>query len=256
MNILPQALSSVGHDHAQTVLIEAIKARADDKTALVSLIPALSNVPVATPEAEEALWDLALRSDDHEISSMARLALGSQAQRIAVADSERANRIVQRFLEELRSTRSDETTELILLALGNAGQALSVTAISRYAADSSAHLRAVAMHSLRFVKSSEAEAILINALKSDPESLVRVAAVEAFEYRELTAASFAAQEAALSRDTTVALRLKVLENLWRAHDRSPQVVALVRRVASVDPNRQVRTTAAGLMKDYDSSRLR
>ena len=253
MSLLPKALSTIGHPQAQAALVEAIKARSSDKTALFRLINPLATVSEPTEQAEKALRNLAFDSKDPDIRAMAQLALGAQARRIATSSSERAGKIVDRFIEKLKRSSSPELTKQLLLALGNAGSSRALPEISRLAASSLPDIRATALHALRFIDSPEAEALLINTLSSDHDNSVRVAAANSLGYREMTEVSFKVQKQIFLRDSSVTVRMKVLENLWKAEKAFQEVRSLVKKAASEDPSEDVRKTAKNIMSQYPES---
>ena len=250
MKILPTALNAIGHPQAQAALITAVKGHLQDKRALIPLLSSLATLEDPTEEAEDALREIALTSTDRDVASTAQLSLGAQARRLANSSPERADKIVGMFLEEIRKTKSTETTRLMLLALGNTGSPRALPEISRFTADPSADLRAPAVMALRFIDTPEAEAILTKVLLSDEDRGVRKAAASAFGYREMTKASFEAQKEALLTDKDEGVRLAILGNLWKAEESFPEVRKLVRRAATKDPSKEVRKAAKDIMVQH------
>jgi len=250
MSILPKALSINGHPQAQAALVEAIRAHSRDKSVLFQLLPSLATVDEPTPESEKTLMDLAFNSPVPEITSMAQLALGAQARRVARSSPERADKIVERFIQEIQSSSSPDQIRQLLLALGNAGSARALAEILRFATDPSPELRAIALHALRFIDSPEAEVTLVSALTSDKENSVRLAAAEALGFREMTKAMFKAQKEAFLKDPDANVRLRVLQNLWKVHEAFPEVRRLVKQAATNDSSKDVRKAAADIMARY------
>ncbi len=250
MSLIPKALSTIGHHKAQAALVKAIKAHSKDRDALFMLINPLATVSEPTKEAEEALRNLAFDSKDPDIRAMAQLALGAQARRISVFAPERAGKIVDRFIEELRRSSSSEIKKQLLLAIGNSGSARALKEISKLAKDPLPDLRATALHALRFIDSPEAEKLLLDAVISDNNGSVRVAAANALGYREMTEASFNTQKQVFLKDSNVSVRLKVLENLWKSHKAFPEIRNLVKKAASEDPSEDVRKAAKNIIAQY------
>jgi len=250
MNILPKALSTIGHPQAQAALVQAIEAHSKDKNALFTLIHPLATVAEPTEQAEEALRRLAFKSKDPEIQAMAQLALGAQTRRIARSSPERAKKIVDRFIKEIKRSSSTEMTKQLLLALGNAGSSHALPEISELAKSPSPDLRATALRALRFIDSPRAETLLIDALRSDHDSSVRSAAANALGYREMTEASFKVHKQIFLEDSNVTVRLKVLDNLRKAQEAFPEVRRLIKRAASEDPSEEVRKVAKNIMSQY------
>lgn len=253
MTLLPKALSTVGHTQAQAALVKAIKAHSKDINTLFGLINSLATVNKPTEQAEEALRNLAFESKDPDIRAMVQLALGAQSRRIAAFSPERAAKIVDRFIEELKHSSSPEMKKQLLLALGNAGSPRALPVISDFATSSSSGLRATALHAMRFIDSQEAEKLLINALRSDQDNSVRLSAASSLGYRKMTPTSFPIQRQIFLKDSDVNLRLKVLENLWKAHEAFPEVRILVKKAASDDPSEGVRKAAKNIMSQYPES---
>jgi hypothetical protein len=250
MSILPNALSMNGHPQAQASLVEAIRAHSQDKSALFSLIPALATVDEPTPESVKTLMDLAFNSQDSEIVSAAQLALGAQVRRLARSSPESADKVVDRFIQEIKASSSPNKTQQLLLALGNAGSVRALPEISRFARGASPDLRTVALYALRFIDSPEAEAVLVSALTSDKENSVRLAAADALSFRKMTQTTFKAQYEVFSMNSDVNVRLIVLQNLWKAHEAFPEVRRLVKRAAAKDPSTDIRKAAGEIVTQY------
>ena len=66
---------------------------------------------------------------------------------------------------------------------------------------------------IRFVDAPVVDTYLCRALRSDPEAKVRLEAVNALEYRKLTASTLEVQRRALERDASTQVRRKALTNL-------------------------------------------
>lgn len=94
------------------------------------LIPSLATVNSPSVEAENLLQNLAFNSQDR-IASTAQLALGAMAHNLAQTSPQRANKIVEQFLQKLQTTENDEQTRQYLLVLGNAGSVQALKAIAQ-----------------------------------------------------------------------------------------------------------------------------
>jgi len=251
MRTLTAALGSVGHAEAQQALVNALRARSQDETALRLLIPALGEASRPTPLAEAALRDLAFNSSNlsgREIASMAQLALGAMAQTLAPTAPDRAKNLVERFLKELASASSEQAIRQWLLVLGNAGADQALPAIARFTDHPSPSLRAAAASSLRWIEDPRADELLAKALTSDPEATVRSEAAAALSYREMNAATFEAQKRAFQADKAVNVRLTLLRNLWRAQGTFPEARTLAGTAAAKDESKEVRKQAQAIMR--------
>jgi HEAT repeat protein len=252
--ILTGALGAAGHTQAQEALVSAIRARREDWPALSTLIPVLGSVDLPTPLAEEALREFASNSPDWNIASTAQLALGVMAR--SLAESERAAKLVDWAVKNLDSSPSAEMTKQWLLVLGNTGSATALPGIARFVHNPSPELRAVAASALRFIKSRQADDLLIKILTSDSEAKVRLEAAIALSFREPGADSFAAQKKAFLRDKTVNVRLAVLKNLWQARETFFEIRQLVKQAAAKDVAKEVRKAAAEMMAPYSKGFLK
>src|SRR5438132_9683017 len=158
LRVVSGALSATGGPAAQSVLANAVRARAMDRPALSHLLYALATVPDPTLEAEGVAFELA-RADDVPVAQEAELALGIMARSLASQAPERANAIVRTLIEMVPS----DPTQL-LLVLGNSGSPLGLKTIRRYSVDPSPQLRTSAANALRFIPDAEAEELLIHLI--------------------------------------------------------------------------------------------
>ena len=189
---------------------------------------------------------LASDSPDWNIASTSQLALGVMAGTLAEQQPERAAKLVGWAIGNLESSLSVESARQWLLVLGNAGSAEALPIVARYVNDRSTELRAVAVSALRFIKSSQAEQLLIEALASDSEA-VRLSAAVALGFREMSAASFEAQKRAFIKDKAAKVRLEVLRNLWHAREAFAETRRLVRQAAAKDASSEVRKAASEVL---------
>jgi hypothetical protein len=252
--ILTGALGAVGNTEAQEALVTAIRARRQDWPVLSTLIPVLGSVDSPTPLAEETLRELASDPSDWNIASTAQLALGVMARRLA--ESERATKLVDWAVKNLDSSPSVEMTKQWLLVLGNTGSATSLPGIARFVNNPSPELRAIAASALRFIRSRQADDLLIKLLASDSDAKVRLEAAVALGFREPSADSFAAQKQAFLKDKTVNVRLAVLQNLWQARETFSEIRQLVKQAAAKDVAKEVRKAAAEMMTPYAKAFLK
>lgn len=248
MRTLTAALGSVGHAQAQQALINALRARSQDKAAVRLLIPALGEVSKPTPLAEEAMLGFAFNSTDAETASMAQLALGTMARSLAATEPDWAKNLVERFLKQLESASSEQAIRQWLLVLGNAGADSGLPVIARLTAHPAPNVRAAAVSSLRWLTDARADELLARVLIADSEAAVRSEAAAAFGYREMTAATFDAQKKAFQKDKSVNVRLALMKNLWRAQTAFPEARTLVETAAAKDESNEVRKQALAVMK--------
>ncbi|MCU1264528.1 MAG: hypothetical protein JWM21_846 [Acidobacteria bacterium] len=247
MRILAGALGAVGHAEATEALVTAIQERTEDWPALALLIPTLGQSHSPSEAAEALLCDLAFFAHNPDIASTAQLGLGSMARQLAQSAPERATRIVDIFIKAIESSPSTGAIRLMILALGNAGSGESLPIIIRFINDPSSELRAAALDGLRWIDNEQADALLINALTSDQNPLVRQEAAIALGFRKIGDASFKAQKGVFLKERDAKVRLAVLSNLWRANNAFPEVRRIVKKAARRDGSKEVRKAAAEII---------
>lgn len=246
--ILAGALSAVGSPAAQAALCGVIEARPAERVALLRLVPALGLAPRPTPETETLLRRLAFGSPDGAVATTAQLALGSIARTLATSNPDRARQITDLFLKKASGPSSPRDAQQTLLVLGNIGSTRVLPAIRRHLSARTPAIRDAAVCALRFVPSSEADALLTHALAADGDATVRAGAALALGYRRMTPGSFRAQRLALLRDKSRDVRLAVLQNLAAARRDHPEVVELARSISIKDADKAVRKAAKAILR--------
>jgi HEAT repeat protein len=252
MQMLTGALSAVGHEQAQAALVNVIKARSQDWKTLASLIPSLASVTSPTPQAENIISNLAFKSKDNRIASTAQLALGAMARNLTQNKntSERANKIVDLFVQKLAQAKSNDDIRQYLLVLGNTGSQRAFGTIVKFTNSNQQDIRAVAFSALRWIPEKEVDILLTKALSHDADDSVRLEATVALGFREMTPANFQAQKQAFISDKAVKVRLALLKNLWEAQKQFPEVRQIVEQAVQQDASQDIRDAAANLMKMY------
>ena len=245
--VISEALSAAKSDAAQAALVEATRGRKTDGAALQNLIPALSLSANPSQEAQDLLSELARSNSDAGIASTAQLALGNLARSLQSEAPARSEQIVDDLTAQLKAARSDVERQQLLLTLGNTGSARALAALREYSRSSNVALRATAVNSLRFVAGADAEKLLLQALAGDASAEVRFQAAQALNFRPMNDAIFAASQSALLGDADQNVRLALLNSLWSANNRRPEVAALVARVARDDASTDVKKAATELL---------
>jgi len=247
MGILAGVLGDVGHRQAEQALIAAANARPNDWPAQFKLISALGSVPSPSPEAEALIRHAAQHSTSPELKSSAELMLGNMARNLAVTEPNRAKAIVESFLQAIKGESSEDRTAQLLLVLGNSGSPLALPTLAQFLKSSSPSLRATAASALRLIDDRQVDALLAGILLSDSQVKVRAEAATALGFKEPTEATVEAQKKALLSDKSANVRLRVLRNLWNAHEAFPEIKELIKQAASQDPAKDVRKAAREIM---------
>ena len=166
-----------------------IASRRGDWPALATLIPVLGGVRRPGEVSVDAILKVAFNATNPGVASTARLAAGTMARSIAVESPARAKPIVERLVAALNAATTVASRRELLLALGNTGSPVALTAISRFVLNDDASLRAAALSALRWIDGTRAESLLARALAADTDSTVRMAAARALEERETSRVS-------------------------------------------------------------------
>ncbi|MBD1846969.1 HEAT repeat domain-containing protein [Cyanobacteria bacterium FACHB-63] len=241
--LITGALSAAGHPQAQAALSKVILQRVADTKVALMLIPSLSAVKNPTAETVKTLDQLA-STPDPEVTTTAQLALGSV---VAKLNSTEAKPIVDRFVQTLQTTKQPEEQRHLLLVLGNVGTSELLSVIEPFTQNQDAALKAAATAALRNIPDVRVTPILIQILEKDADDNVRLEAAIALGLREMTPESFSAQKATFTKDSSVKVRLAILNTLWQAREAYPEVVAIVKNAADKDSDKDVKETAMKLL---------
>jgi HEAT repeat protein len=247
MRMVPAALAAVGNEQSQAALVAIVKARDNDEVVLQRLLAILAQVKTPSPLAENTMRDLAVRSQQPSIALLAQLSLGNMARNLHDKSPARAEKIVAWAISEMEASPSESKTVHWLLVLGNTGAAEALPVIRTRLGDSASGVRAAAASALRFIEGDQAEAMLLQTLKADPDAAVRCAAIAAFRYRPMSKEAFGDNRDAMRSDKSVEVRLAALNLLWEARQRFPEVISLVEAVAANDQIREIREAAGRLL---------
>ena len=156
-----------------------------------------------------------------------------------------ADQGVEELLQRLQNARTQDDQLLYLQALGNAGDARAVPAITTALATPAAAVRNAAVVALRFIEGPQVDQLIASTLAQDPATEVRRGAVYALSFRSLSVFLPALQKAVLS-DGDANVRADVVAVLGKAMA-LPGVVALLRTVAEKDASPDVRRSAQALL---------
>lgn len=205
------AIGSAGTAPAQRELL-TLRGEVEDEL-LSSVYLGLAETPQPLPETLKVLEEegrAAGVARDH-----ARRAMGWLATRV---ESPQLKGALAAELEG--SLGQDAASDQVLLeALGNAGQARSLAALESYLEAEEPATRAQAAAALRKLEAPQAETLLRGAAQGDPSPQVRREAVRALAARPPTKSSLDALAGALRQDADVRVRLEALDALagWRRY---------------------------------------
>ncbi len=246
--VLSAALGAVGNPEAQSALIHAIRSRSADDKALPELIATLGTVPHPTEEAEKAMRELAATAANPNATGGALLALGSMARNLSQKEPKRSEELVNTLLQLGHEPgASDEKIQHVLQALGNTASSSGFPFLKQCLGSATPGVRAAALDGMRALKLPEVDPLLLTALATDAEPMVRREAVFALGFRQPSRASVDAQTKAFAAESDDKVRAGILSNLAKMHAQFPEVREVIATAAEKDESEYVRKTSAGLL---------
>lgn len=195
----------------------------------------------------ERLNEMVRGESDPALRGAATLAMGGAARHAQNGDDATraaADDAVRDLSERANGARTPENARTYINALGNSGSSRALDAIQRALASPDDAVRAAAVLALRFVPDAAADALLIRAIGTDPSPEVRATAVEAAGYRPANAALMDACAKALRTDPETRVRLAVLQLFKDRLQQLPSLRPAIEWVAQNDASEDVRSAAA------------
>ncbi|MFO0736278.1 MAG: HEAT repeat domain-containing protein [Labilithrix sp.] len=233
---------------AQKALVEAVASRQPSSVkqdAVISLV--LTESP--SPEAKASLKTQS--GQPGELGTSATLALGNMAHQLG-KEGQSASDIVDDLLARLGAASTSDQKVALLDALGNAGDDRVLPALKASLGDPDASVRAAATSALRFLKTAEADGLLV-AAASSPELTTRRAAVFAMAQRDVMAV-FAGLEHLVKEDENVELRRSAIRILSRGTESSSEVTELLSWVSQHDADPEVKKAAEAALAPRGAKR--
>lgn len=246
------ALGAAGSSAAQASLValaESDSLSADVRSNAVAML-GLGDHP--TDATTVALSKLA-RDRDPDVRGTAALALGNaaQAQRKEGQIGE-AEQAVDELLAKLLAATTVEEQLLYIQALGNAGDARALPALTTALSATDVELRSAAVTALRFIVDERVDSLIATTLLRDPSERVRRSAVFAASFRSLLV-FLAPLRQAVQADRDAGVRLDIVGVLGRSLA-VPGVLDLLSELATRDPSPDVRRAAAALVSSTSRGR--
>jgi hypothetical protein len=245
---ISSALAVTANANAQEALIEVIRSRQGEVSAMARLLPALAYISEPIPPMVKVVTEIASEGQNEEqIIQVSWYALGVMAQRLGQEHPERAEQIVKFLIREMEKSPSESKTTAILSALGNSASVKALPVILKCLNDASVIIRAAAVSSLRLIEAPEVEPAILRALTADLQESVRQQAATVLASKEMTQAAFNAQASAVLRDTAPMVRTTILRTLAKAIDQYPQARSVIRQVAEGDSLEAIRKVAKEIL---------
>lgn len=182
---LVAASGAVGTPQVQLVLQRLIEERSGEWRTFSAIVPVLGGLSAPSDETLHLLSRLA-REGDTDFSQTAALALGASVRGMAEVQPRRARQILESYIARLQDTRADtEDLKESLSVLGNSGLTEAAQPIVVLTHHTRSDVRAEAVMALRFIRTPEVEKRLVEVFARDPETQVRLSAVESLLHAPL-----------------------------------------------------------------------
>ena len=243
-----RALAAVGNEGAQKTLLDMLaKVPSNNVEAKVAIINSLALLPRANASVEAAIRALMDHAANQEISRAAYLSLGIIGNRLNSAagadgaplsaeDKARVAKIYNDIRLKLEATKDVERQKLLLSVLGNLGSPMALgdlDALRSSANDS--RVRASAVMALRLMPSDQAAPLLLDSLRGDASSEVKMAAIRALSYQEVSFSQLGDLKDLYGTTGDMTLKNQILQRIAKEKPRFEGFVTEFLQEVSRDP---------------------
>ena len=244
-HLMVGAMRQVGHQQAQDTLL-AIADRFEAETPKLGVI--IQNMGVtknANEDLEQYVRSTIQTHEDADIKNMSYLALGNIAHGIRQGnqDTPREKAIVKELTAAI-----PEGDHSVIVALGNTRNPEITSVLSKYMKTSDHHHKAVAVRSLRHIKTEAAQKVLKNAASTEQNFKVRQAAIKAMGGPQATVDALTFQADVLEKEQSETVRADILRNLWDGRETFQGGVSFIKKAAFDDASQEVRKVARILLQ--------
>jgi hypothetical protein len=194
-------------------------------------------------EAAVAALRRLLDDADAKLRQTAAFAYGSAARALRPSAPERARPIVGELLRRLPGQANEQAKEDIILALGNAGDTASLSALRAVIESGPRTLRESAIRALRHIADPTVDPLLASLLADKADQNVRLAAIGAIAHRDVGPFTMALADLAKG-DEVEAVRQAAIDLLGNRMRRLPALRSVLEHARKQDPNERIREVAA------------
>ncbi len=246
--LLLDAIGSAGTPESQALLRELLSERRFDHEQTRSSLINLSTTKAPTPETVEFLRET--RTDPSH-GNQAKLGLGSAAHSLKDSDPAAAIPIVEELKDGVKQAKTPSDTEVGLRAIGNSGSELGLDTCESYFENTHPNIRMGAIACARLVPGPRADALIARGLSDATEGIVREALSAALN-RPYSPTLMAPLASLAKSGSSRTLRILALQVLGRYLPLAPELLAVLRDVATTDPDPEVQGYAERLVRKYST----
>jgi hypothetical protein len=247
------ALTTVGSEAAQRLLIQAITNSDQDASKREHFVPHLSFADQPTMETESFLRSLAESDPEPRVRGAARLAQGTIAHQVRATDPARSEAILQDWGRKLQSASDEKERDSALRVLGNIGLPEQYPFIAPFLADPNPKVRRQAVNAIRFVNTAESVDSLINALTHDPDEDVRIMASESLGFLPYRPDLLSVYEKVMFTEHQMRILSNILKNLGNMGQQDSRAIDVLKKFAAVCGRTELCEQADGILSTLTHS---
>lgn len=241
------ALTAIGNEASQRLLVEAIKNADEDPVKRERLIPHLSFTDQPSQETENFLKHLADSDENPRVRGAARLAQGTVGHQLRDSSPERSEAILKDWARKLQSADDPKERDNAIRVIGNIGLPQQYSLIEPYLTHPDPHVRVQAVNALRFVDTSESVASLVAALTTDSDQNVRIMASQSLGFLPYRPELIEVYEKIMFTEHQMTILSNVLKNLGNMGQRDPRAIEVLKKFSAACGKTELCQQADGIL---------
>ena len=238
---LLDALASAGTPAAQQALVSIIENPKLDKKLRQRSAIALTRVGYATPGTIGAFTKL-LHVPGFETAACYGLGTLSRHLRDN-GDFGTADSIVDTLLKELKESKGEDWTVVVLRGIANSGNGKAFDAVEPFLKEPNARVREAAVESIRLMQESKVDTVLQSILATETDESVRAAAIDACAMRPMTPRLLQSVSSAGLTGKSTRVRQRAVQVLAMWAPQNPEALSALKSVSAFEQNPNVRREA-------------
>lgn len=216
------ALGRVGHTQAQATLRSAIDQRIEQNRPVRNYLALLAQSSHPSADTIHYLQQMAVLQNP-DLHDSAVLALGTSLGNLATIDPDQAQTIADDYARKLKNEKNNDEKSLIIAMLGNAGLESSYQVLADIIAqEKDPELIEGAIYALRFQKSRESHALLLELTHHKNASLVS-AATKSLHYHDFSQDTASRMLELANQQNEPSVRGAAIDWLWENRSQMPNV---------------------------------
>jgi hypothetical protein len=248
--LIALALAESGTPESQKALLEGFH-RLQDNNDQIGLLRQAGLAKNPSLLLEQGFQDIAANTRDAQLKQTAHLALSNVALSIKQAEPKRYTALLSDAKQRLDSAQSYSELINVLNELGNFGSNEALDWAARFQKHPAPGIRATSLETLRFVKDSQAEKILLDRIQHDAHGLVQNTAAQELHYRQLSPQGLEQLQNILSNKPKERLKTLLLTSLSQHISQDSGIKQLLEHYKTQDPSKEIRLHAESLLTSIE-----